>query len=421
MNDLFTAICAASGLGGVLPRLCGAFLAQLLFSPGSSAADVADSPCCQLVINGNWGCDGVETAAFTADKHSARRGHHQHEGDRKRPFHHLDPPASQLGRGLHPVRSRPAAMPLPPGDTRPLLRTRPALALLLCLGTQVAWAAGWKSVTVEDFGAVGDNQTDNTAAFRAALRAVVGGGEVVVPAGKAYQTGPVNLTSNVVLRVDGTMRAVMNRSAFPKIAVLPSVGHDYDTNGPCRRHPFVFAVGARNVSVVGSGTIDGAGRHWWNMTFRREDPGVGRPHLMELQNVTDAEVTGVTLLNSPFWTFHPVYCRNLHIHHIEIQIPWWAAIGRLLWSRPTHACISHLPWCARQHPRCFRGGFNGDGIDVDSCQNVLIEHNYINCGSLRFRARCTTGCHQRDCQSPSSSALAHRTPSASFSGLPHGR
>jgi len=59
----------------------------------------------------------------------------------------------------------------------------------------------------------------------------------------------------------------------------------------------------------------------------------------------------VTLLNSPFWTFHPVYCKNVHIHHIEIQIPW--------------------------------GGFNGDGIDVDSCQNVLIEHNYINCGKRR--------------------------------------
>jgi hypothetical protein len=43
-----------------------------------------------------------------------------------------------------------------------------------------------------------------------------------------YQTGPVNLTSNVVLRVDGVMRAVQNRSAFIKIGVLPSVGHDYE-------------------------------------------------------------------------------------------------------------------------------------------------------------------------------------------------
>ena len=76
------------------------------------------------------------------------------------------------------------------------------------------------------------------------------------------------------------MRAVPNRSAFPKIGVLPSVGHDYDTNGPCRRHPFIFSdcpAGCTNISVVGAGTIDGAGRPWWNTTTRRTlDPGVGR-------------------------------------------------------------------------------------------------------------------------------------------------
>ena len=166
-------------------------------------------------------------------------------------------------------------------------------------------------MSVADFGAVGDNATDNTLAFRAALLAVRdAGGEVVVPPGKTYRTGPVNLTSNVVLRVAGVMRAVPNRSAFPKIGVLPSVGHDYDTNGRCRRHPFIFSDcpdGCTNISVIGSGTIDGAGRPWWNTTARRTlDPGVGRPHLIELQNVTGLTMTGVTLLNSAFWTFHPV-------------------------------------------------------------------------------------------------------------------
>mgnify|MGYP002841846989 CR=1 FL=1 len=70
-----------------------------------------------------------------------------------------------------------------------------------------------------------------------------------------------------------------------------------------------------------------------------------------------AHTTGVTLLDSAFWTFHPVYCRDVHIHHMEIQVPWLAHVDGQNIS-----------------------GFNGDGIDVDSCQDVLIEHNYINCG-----------------------------------------
>jgi polygalacturonase len=129
----------------------------------------------------------------------------------------------------------------------------------------------WKEVSIEDFGAKGDNATDNTKAFRAALLAVKdsGGGEVLVPAGGVFRTGPVNLTSNTVLRVEGTMRALTDRDAFPKIGILPSVGHDYDTNGPARRMPFVFAVGGRNITVRGGGTIDAAGRcDLRDMSFR---------------------------------------------------------------------------------------------------------------------------------------------------------
>lgn len=177
---------------------------------------------------------------------------------------------------------------------------------------------------------------------------------MVVPAPGIFQTAPVNLTSNVILTVEGTMRAVENRMKFPIIGILPNVGMDYDTRGAQRFHPFVFAVEASNVTIRGSGIIDGAGAYWWGKDSRKLHPGIGRPHLLELQNVTGVEVTGVTLLNSAFWTFHPVFCRDVHIHHMEIQVPWLS--------------------------ECCGGGFNGDGIDVDSSQNVLIEHNYINCG-----------------------------------------
>lgn len=147
---------------------------------------------------------------------------------------------------------------------------------------------------------------------------------------------------------------VEDKTKFPVIDVLPSVGHDYDTDGPTRFHPFVFAVDGSNITIAGEGTIDGAGAFWWGRASRNENHGIGRPHLLELHNISGAEVTGVTLLNSAFWTFHPVYCKDLHIHHMEIQVPWQS--------------------------ECCGSGFNGDGIDVDSCQNVLIEHNFINCG-----------------------------------------
>jgi polygalacturonase len=50
------------------------------------------------------------------------------------------------------------------------------MAVMLCM--LLAHAQAWKSVSVEDYGALGDNSTDNTKAFRDALLAVAGGGEV---------------------------------------------------------------------------------------------------------------------------------------------------------------------------------------------------------------------------------------------------
>lgn len=92
-----------------------------------------------------------------------------------------------------------------------------ALACVLVAAPAAVTAAEWRVVSIEDYGAKGDNKTDNTAAFRSALKAVqAGGGEVLVPgpASRIFQTAPINLTSNVVLRVEGTMRAVPTCSSY---------------------------------------------------------------------------------------------------------------------------------------------------------------------------------------------------------------
>lgn len=231
----------------------------------------------------------------------------------------------------------------------------PLLSLLLLLvlfSVHLPSIHTWQTVSVTDYGAIGDNSTDNTVAFRTALLTVQEeGGEVIVPATGIFKTAPFNLTSNVQLTVLGTVWGIENSTLFPMVEPLPSYNCPDGMPG-LRHHPFVWAVNATNVTITGTGEINGAGPYWW---YCGNPPkhcyAIDRPHILELHNVTNAVVTGITLRNSAFWTFRPVYSQNIHIHHMTIDNPW-----------------------------CNEGGMNTDGIDVDSSVNVLIENNYISCG-----------------------------------------
>ena len=182
-------------------------------------------------------------------------------------------------------------------------------------------SAGNIVVSVTDYGAVGDNRTDNTLPFRAAFAAVLAasGGEVRVPAVNGtpsiFKTAPFNLSSNIIFSIDAgaTVWAWENSSAFPHVATPPS----YLSSFPAwRHHPFVWAPNASNVTIRGSGVLNGAGPFWWEGPEKTQDT---RPHLLELYNVSGAEVTGVTLQNSAFWTFRPIYSTNVHIHDMKIE------------------------------------------------------------------------------------------------------
>ena len=155
-----------------------------------------------------------------------------------------------------------------------------ALRLVSCCMAAAA-AAGWLSVSVTDYGAVGDNATDSSAAFRAALAAVTaaGGGEVLVPAPGIFKTLPVNLSSHMRLRVDGTMFALAtNVCAWP---LVPPI-FTYATTMPTWRYqPFVWYPGVEagiNISVAGTGESEcsalarGGGLRRERLCFTRSPP-----------------------------------------------------------------------------------------------------------------------------------------------------
>eukprot|EP00051_Salpingoeca_urceolata_P007327 m.96644 g.96644 ORF g.96644 m.96644 type:complete len:438 (-) comp15198_c0_seq1:125-1438(-) len=207
---------------------------------------------------------------------------------------------------------------------------------------------------VEDYGAKPDNTTVNTVAFRSAAVAAgnAGGPAVLLVAGPGtYKTGAFNLTSNVTLVVDpaATIFGVQDASPsqYPIIAPLPSYGTSRDV-GYARHQALIMSPpGTVNIRITGGGTINGGGRYWWDL-FRKKELKVGRPRLIELYNTSGIEVDNVRLVDSGFWTLHPVYSRDVHIHDLHILAPV---------DSP-----------------------NTDGVDPDSSSNVLIERCTISCG-----------------------------------------
>ncbi len=57
---------------------------------------------------------------------------------------------------------------------------------------------------------------------------------------------------------------------------------------------------------------------------------------------------GVTFQNSPAWNIHPLMCEDLTVRNVYAKNPWYAQ--------------------------------NGDGIDIESCKNVLIEGSTFDVG-----------------------------------------
>ena len=235
--------------------------------------------------------------------------------------------------------------------------TAAILSLLVVSSThEVASIAASATYDVTSYGAVGDGSTDDTVSIAKALADASKSARpsvVLFPKNKFFLTGPLNMSSHMTLRVDGTILAKSGNNTadgikgWPEVPPLPSYGNSRD--GPYLQYQaFVYAVNATDIAIIGEGTIDGQGDWWWHNQRNRSAVKSGRPNLIQFVGCHRIEVSGVLLRNSPFWCLHPVYCTDVYIHHISIRARMYAP--------------------------------NSDGIDPDSSHNVLIEHNDVSCG-----------------------------------------
>lgn len=212
------------------------------------------------------------------------------------------------------------------------------VVLVLCLVSFGSFASHKKEYNILDYGAVNDTTTLNTIAVQKAIDACTkaGGGIVRIPAGN-YVIGSIKLKSNVTLSLDYGASLLGSQDI-----------NDYATDLiPAREgntHCLIYAEKAKNITIEGLGVIDGRGTP---EAFPRKN-GAPRPRLLRMVNCDGLTFSKVTYKRPAFWGIHIIDSKNVHFNGTIVR---------------------------------FRNnGYNNDGLDIDGCENVLIENCDVDAG-----------------------------------------
>ncbi len=251
-----------------------------------------------------------------------------------------------------------------------------------------------KSIT--EFGAVGDGIFKNSDVFKSAIEAVnaKGGGRVIVPRG-VWLTGPITLLSNINLHLEDGALILFS----PDFDDYPLVETSFEGLNTIRCISPINAYQVENIAITGNGTIDGNGDAWrfvkkgkmtesqwkslvksggvldekgqiwfptqasldgYNASSSFNVPDTKdraelekmkdflRPVMVSIRESKRVLLDGPTFQNSPAWNLHPLMTEDLIIRNLSVRNPWYSQ--------------------------------NGDGLDLESCKNVLIYNNTFDVG-----------------------------------------
>lgn len=235
------------------------------------------------------------------------------------------------------------------------------------------------TIDIKSKGAFGDSLFDNRPIFQNTIDEVAqrGGGIIFVPFGQYYLDGPLHFRDNINLHLEKGARIFFSSNVS---SYLPAVKVRWEGTVCYNYSPLIYGYQLENVAITGQGIIDGAAREWsteWRKVQNPDkdvlrqmgndqvpeeqrvfangfldldedgvDDGYGdrkqhylRPSLIEFYECENLLIEGVSIMNSPFWTVHPIFCKNVILRNLNVY-------GDVL---------------------------NDDGIDPDSCEDVLIE------------------------------------------------
>jgi polygalacturonase len=186
------------------------------------------------------------------------------------------------------------------------------------------------TLNVRDLGATGDGKTKDTLALQQTIDrcAVLGGGETVVPAGD-YLTGALVLHSHVVLRVeDGASLLGSGDMADYPIAQVRWEGRWIKGYSA-----LISAMDSEDFGITGPGKIVGSQAIVGRVERKT---GMRLPALLEFTSCRNVRVENCFTSQAGMWSIHPTYCENVTFKDVVVHS-------------------------------------GADGIDVDSCRQVVID------------------------------------------------
>jgi len=198
-----------------------------------------------------------------------------------------------------------------------------------------------KIFNVLNYGAKPDSEILNTRAIQNAIDACSEGGTVLIPSG-TFISGALFLKSNMTLYVakGGILKGSLNLNDYSPLIKTRFEGWEFKTYASLITAGKLDETGScnvKNISIRGQGKICGGGTQLGkDMIVANGIRSRGR--LICLMNCENVNIQGLTIEESPCWTIHYTYSKNVTCNGLNI--------------------ISTAP--------------NGDGIDPDSSLNSYI-------------------------------------------------
>lgn len=182
---------------------------------------------------------------------------------------------------------------------------------------------GSRVYNVRSYGAKGDGKAMDTAAIQAAVDACTAdGGGTVLLTGGIFQTGTVELKSNVTLHIASSAKLLgtSDGKQYHAVDAIPLSGDSTLNDG---NWALLYAVNAKNVTIEGPGTIDGQGFQFHSPVRGTPPPsglgGLKRPYHILAHQCENLIVRNIDLIDCAYHSIRVIQSKRVHMDTIYIH------------------------------------------------------------------------------------------------------